>query len=258
MSSPDHMDLDHVAIATNDVTDLLNTLVGTLGAPVIFGGVNLGFRAMQVQAGDMRIELLEPFNTEVNDFLKRFLDSNGEGPHHLTFKTDDIEAELDRVKAAGFNPVGVNFAIEYWKEMFIHPKEAGGTVIQIAQSKFGPLDFDSDAPSGAPSEGQAGDYGPGKWWPDTPPVAEPRANLRRVVITTEEMSRALALYRDLLGGQREDFGEGWVELGWASGGRVRLEHAAGRPEGVDRLEWTRPGPQAELNVAGTTFCVLPG
>lgn len=241
---PKHrMELDHVAIAANDVTEVLNTLVGTLGAPVIFGGVNLGFRAMQVAGGDLRIELLEPFNTDINDFLKRFLDRSGEGPHHMTFKTDDIEAEIARVEAAGYTPVGVNLAVPFWKEMFIHPKQCGGTVIQIAQSEFGPMDFTQEA----------GDYGPGRWWPEPPPLAQPRAMLRRVVVTTDEMSRALALYADLLGGEQSDHGDGWVELGWPDGGRIRLEHAAGRPEGIDRLEWTHEGSPAELRVAGTTL-----
>jgi methylmalonyl-CoA/ethylmalonyl-CoA epimerase len=237
------MELDHVAIATEQVGPLLSTLVGRLGTPVIFGGVNLGFRAMQVAGGDLRIELLEPFNVEVNDFLKRFIDANGEGPHHLTFKTDDIRAELERVTEAGYTPVGVNLEVPFWQEAFIHPKQAGGTVIQIAQSAFGPMDF----------EQEAGDYGPGKWWPEAGEPATSRAILRRVVITTDEMSRALGLYRDLLGGERTDHGEGWVELSWPDGGRIRLEHAAGREQGIDRLEWTHDGPQTELRVAGTTF-----
>jgi catechol 2,3-dioxygenase-like lactoylglutathione lyase family enzyme len=237
------MDLDHVAIATRDVTELLSTLVGRLGTPVIFGGANLGFRAMQVDGGDLRIELLEPYNVDVNDFLERFLQANGEGPHHLTYKTPDIRGELERVKAAGYTPVGVNLEVPFWQEAFIHPKEAGGTVIQIAQSAFGPLDF----------ERQAGEFGPGKWWPEPPEPASSRAILRRVVITTDEMSRSLGLYADLLGGERTNFGEGWVELGWPGGGRIRLEHAAGRREGIDRLEWTHAGPPLEIRVAGATF-----
>lgn len=241
------IDLDHVAIATHEVGELLDTLVGRLGTPVIFGGANIGFRAMQVDGGDLRIELLEPWNVEASDFLARFLATNGEGPHHLTFKTDDIERELERTKDAGYHPVGVNLAVPFWKEMFIHPKEAGGTVIQIAQSAFGPLDF----------EREAGEFGPGKWWPEEPPLPESRAVLRRVVVTTDEMTRTLALYDDLLQGERADFGEGWVELSWPDGGKIRLEHAAGRKEGIDRLEWTHDGPPSEVRVAGTNFVLYP-
>lgn len=247
------IDLDHVAIGTRSVRPILDTLVGELGTPVLFGGANIGFRAMQVQAGDMRIELLEPHNIEANDFLERFLRANGEGPHHLTFKTDDIEALLQTITAAGYTPVGVNIDNPFWREAFIHPKEAGGTVVQVAQSAVEPLDFDQqDAPSGAPSD-RVREYGPGKWWPDPPSPATDRAVLRRVVVATEEIGRALGLYADVLGGRTVDHGEGWIELGWPSGGRIVLELAAGRRQGIDRLEWTHDGPRIERTVGGARF-----
>ncbi len=235
------LDLDHVAIALTDVTDTANALIGDLGCPVLFGGANIGFRAMQVDAGDLAIELLEPWNVDVNDFLARFLERNGEGPHHVTFKTDDIERELARAEAAGYHPVGVNIDNEWWREAFIHPKEAGGTVVQIAQSSIRPDQLDREVR----------EYGPGSWWPEPPEPAEDRAVLRRVVVVTEEIGRALALYGDLVGGVTSDHGEGWTELTWPGGGRIVLELAAGRPEGIDRLEWTHNGPAAERMIGGT-------
>jgi catechol 2,3-dioxygenase-like lactoylglutathione lyase family enzyme len=243
------VDLDHVAIASRDVRELLDVLVGRFGSPVIFGGFNFGFRAMQVDCGDLRIELLEPHNIEQNDFLERFLQRNGPGPHHLTFKTDDIEAMLVRVADAGFHPVGVNIDNPWWREAFIHPKEAGGTVVQIAQSEMDPMSLD---PELIPESIRG--PGPGKWWPDPPEPATERTRLRRVVVTSDEMSNALALYGDLLGGERVDHGDGWAELGWPGGGKIRIEHAAGRPEGIDRIEWDGPGA-TELVVDGACFVV---
>ena len=244
-----NIDLDHVAIATREVGPIVNTLVGDFGRPVLFGGVNFGFRAMQLDCGDMRIELLEPHNIEQNDFLERFLQRSGEGPHHLTFKTHDIEKLLARIKEAGYDPVGVNIDNPFWREAFIHPRQAGGTVVQVAQSDFGPLDFERDP----------GEYGPGKWWPD-PPAPSPdmrAAILRRVVVTTDSMQQALRLYDDVLGGQRVGWDEGFVELGWKGGGRIRLEVAAGRTEGIDRLEWEHDGPRREVVVGGTTMVRYP-
>ncbi len=245
------IDLDHVAIATRDVTPTLDALVGELGCDVLFGGANFGFRAMQLDCGDLRIELLEPHNIDANDFLARFLDANGEGPHHLTFKTDDIKRELDRIGQAGFEPVGVNIDNPFWREAFLHPKQAGGTVVQIAQSAVDPMNVD---PALIPDDMR--EYGPGKWWADPPLAAEEKATLRRVVVTTEEMARSLELYADLLGGVRSDWGEGWVELSWPGGGRIMLEHAAGRPQGIDRLEWTHAAARS-LQVGGATFVLYP-
>jgi catechol 2,3-dioxygenase-like lactoylglutathione lyase family enzyme len=247
VSSSKGYELDHVAIAAYDVSGVLDVLVGTLGVPIIFGGVNVGFRAMQVEAGNLRIELLEPFNVEQNDFLKRFLERSGEGPHHLTFKTPDIRAELECVAEAGYHPVGVNIDNDFWKEAFIHPKEAGGTVVQIAQSAFDDMDFDAEA----------GEYGPGRWWSEPPPPAPERAHLERVVVRTDGVDKSLALYRDLLGGEVAERAEGWIELVWPSGGRIRLEAGPGSP-GIDRLEWTHAGTRVALTAGGTTFVLQPG
>ena len=242
----DHdIDLDHVAIATRDVSPIVNALVADFGSRVLYGGINFGFRAMQLDCGDLRIELLEPFNVEQNDFLERFLQRSGEGPHHLTFKTDDIVALLERIEAAGFHPVGVNIDNPWWREAFIHPKEAWGTVVQVAQSDFGPEFLDREA----------SEYGPGKWWPDPPEPGPSRATLRRVVVTTDEMQRTLELYDDLLGGQRTGWDEGFVELGWTGGGRIRVEVAAGRPQGIDRLEWDHDGAPGQAKVGGTTMAL---
>src|SRR6185436_7153386 len=100
--------LDHVAIGARDASDPLAVLVGELGATLLAGGRWTGFQSLQVHLGDategMKLELLEPFGIEENDFLERFLARHGDGPHHLTFKVDDLEAELERVRVAGYTP----------------------------------------------------------------------------------------------------------------------------------------------------------
>jgi hypothetical protein len=152
----------------------------------------------------------------------------------------------------GYGPVGVNIDNPFWREAFLHPKEAGGTVVQIAESTLDPMSID---PAVVPEEMR--EYGPARWWTWEPHRAVERAMLRRVVVTTDEMTRSLELYGELLGGESSDRGEGWVELSWPGGGRIRLEPAAGRTEGIDRLEWTYRGPRREQPVGGTTFVLYP-
>jgi catechol 2,3-dioxygenase-like lactoylglutathione lyase family enzyme len=248
------IDLDHVAIALHDVGATLSTLVGELGAKVLFGGANIGFRAMQVDAGSSRIELLQPFNVEVNDFLARFLERSGEGPHHLTFKTDDIRRDLARAEEAGFVPVNVMLGNDWWQEAFLHPKQAGGTVIQLAQSAIDPTDIDPEVIQAASDRG---DLGPMQWWPDPPaPAAEP-ARLERIVVTTEDLGRAMNLYEGLLSGSKAGSGDGWVDLAWPRGGCIRVEAAAGRTPGIDRLEWKHHGPYVERVIGGARFVLYP-
>ena len=141
------LQFDHVAIGLADAAPVAKVLVERFGGTVLGGGIppGAGFRTMQVHLGEpdtpgMTVELLEPFAPEANDFLQRFVDRHGDGPHHLTFKTDDIVAELERLRALGVEPVGVNFSNTAWQELFIHPKGAHGVVVQIAQTPEGLTD----------------------------------------------------------------------------------------------------------------------
>jgi methylmalonyl-CoA/ethylmalonyl-CoA epimerase len=226
------VNLDHVAIAAADHRPVLRALTGDLGALVLSGGVppKSGFRAMQVRIGrgdeGMTVEILEPYRPEDNDFLVRFIESTGGGVHHITFKTDDVVAARKRLQALGVEPVGVNFK-GGWKEMFIHPRDAHGTVIQIAQSDFvqPPMDqWLTSLPDGVVIfEGE-------KWWDgDAVETCDTPATLRRVVIATPDVDAGLAFYRDILGGVVDGRSVFW------DGGEVLLEPSDVRPC-VSRLE----------------------
>jgi hypothetical protein len=78
-------DLDHVALAAEHAADQWPRYGGDLGGDWIGGADSPGFRFEQFRfANGMAVELLEPANIEQNDFLRRFLNHSGPGPHHLT------------------------------------------------------------------------------------------------------------------------------------------------------------------------------
>lgn len=249
------MHLDHVALATRDASAALVTLVGDLGATALSGGHGVGFRPMQVYLGDdgsgMKLELLEPWDTAHDDFLERFVTRHGDGPHHLTFKVDDLAAMLDRVDAAGLHPVSVDLSEPMWREAFLQPREAHGTVVQLAQSSS-PLKTALAEYEVAVEHGAAGEP---VWWTEPPSRAPDPAFLRRVVIAAPSVDAALGFFGGLLEGETADAGEGWVELSWAGGARVRLEERSDRAPGIDRLELDGPGPTRELVVAGARLVV---
>ena len=251
----DAIDLDHVAIAAADTAPALRFLTGVLGGTVLSGGHAFGFRPMQVLVGDrdggMKVELLEPWDTERNDFLERFVARSGAGPHHLTFKVADLDAALASARAAGFTPVGIERSDPRWQEAFIHPKEAHGTVVQIAQTTEGTdraawLDYiESNGPSGEPI-----------WWVDAEPHEGPISYLRRVVLGVPDPAALLDLYVGLLGGEETARDAESVELAWPGHGRIRIEHRADQPPGVDRLEVE--GLTAPTTVLGTLFTPVRG
>jgi catechol 2,3-dioxygenase-like lactoylglutathione lyase family enzyme len=247
---PETIDLDHVALGTPDARDALRFLVGELGGLVLMGGHNVGFRPMQVRLGDeregMTIELLEPFEPERNDFLARFLARHGEGPHHLTFKVPDLAVMLGRVEAAGYHPVNVNVSDPTWKEAFLHPREAHGTVVQLAEAH-------EDLPDLSRFVEHVRANGPHanpQWWPDLPVAGARAARLRRVVLSVPSVAAASGLFVTLLEGRTADSGEGWTELVWPTGARLRLEERPHDAPHVDRLEGDVLGDDVDTTVAG--------
>lgn len=245
------IDLDHVALAARDCSPALALLAGELGGTPIFGGQAMGFRPMQVRVGDaaegMTVELLEPWNVEHNDFLERFIVRHGAGPHHLTFKVDDLDEVLERIQRAGVHPVNVDRRDPAWQEAFLLPREAHGTVVQLAQAR-------DDFPDRARLLDYVARYGADghpKWWTDPPRTSDRNGYLRRVVIGTPALEEAIGFFSGIMTGEEFDQGDGWVELVWPDGARLRLEYRASVPGGVDRLEGDLDGESLDVTVCGT-------
>jgi methylmalonyl-CoA/ethylmalonyl-CoA epimerase len=124
---------DHVGIAVQSIKSALQLYRDALGGEYLMGGEPDGsWRWLQMRyPGGGKIELLEPLG---EGFLSRFLDSHGEGLHHITFKTDDIEAAVAVLQEKGFELVDINLDNPYWKEAFLRPSKTHGTLVQVAWS----------------------------------------------------------------------------------------------------------------------------
>jgi methylmalonyl-CoA epimerase len=125
--------LDHVAIAVHSIKAALPLFRDVLGGEYLMGGdIAATWRWFQLTYPDGRkIELLEPLGP---GFLTDFLNKRGEGLHHITFKTDDIAAAIEKIQSYGYELVDIRIDNDRWKEAFLRPKSAHGTLIQIAQS----------------------------------------------------------------------------------------------------------------------------
>jgi methylmalonyl-CoA/ethylmalonyl-CoA epimerase len=125
-------ELDHVAVAVRSIKPALGLFRDGLGGEYLMGADQDTWRWLQLRyPGGGKVELLEPLG---DGFLSKFLDSRGEGLHHVTFKTDDIEGALAHLRGRGFELVDVNLSDPHWKEAFLRPSKSHGTLIQIAQS----------------------------------------------------------------------------------------------------------------------------
>ncbi len=231
------IDLDHVALAVPDVQPHLDVVVGELGGKVRGGGTSNGFRAMQIALGDMSIELIEPHAADRNDFMARFLARHGPGPHHLTFKVPDLAAEIERLRSLGYQPVQIDLETVFWKECFLTPDVAHGTVVQVAQSG-------EDDPTVLEMLGGASPPWWTQWWQDPPPPADQPSRLLHVGYGSPDPAATRAFFQEALGGEPDG-----SAIRWPGGGRIVVEERAGRP-GIDRLVLDR-GPARTL--AGTRF-----
>ncbi|HEV3281772.1 MAG TPA: VOC family protein [Acidimicrobiales bacterium] len=244
--------LDHVAHAVHRWQDAWDRYAVDFGAEWSSGGMSLGFAPGQVRfANGARIELLMPHDTTANDFLERFLRSSGPGPHHLTFKVTDIAAAIEQARRSGLEPIGIDLSDPEWMEAFIHPKQATGVAVQLAQAATPWL---SSPPADYPT-----DRRPRR---DGSRLTAP-ASLLRVTHLVTDMSVATSIFVDLLGG--ETVGEGrsrglaWIDLSWGGPLGLRLVAADGQVGEPRLLEWLdgRPGRIHHLHLCAEEPGSLP-
>lgn len=94
-----------------------------------------GVKTLFFQLGETKIELLEA--SRPDSPIAKFIDKKGEGIHHIAYDVDDIEAEIARLKAEGFQVLN-----EKPKEgadnklvAFLHPKSTNGVLVELCQDK---------------------------------------------------------------------------------------------------------------------------
>ncbi|PSR53307.1 methylmalonyl-CoA epimerase [Adhaeribacter arboris] len=87
------------------------------------------------RCGESKIELLAA--TDETSVIAGFIQKRGEGMHHIAFAVEDIEAEMNRLRQAGFTllnetpkPGADNKLV-----CFVHPKSTNGVLIELCQER---------------------------------------------------------------------------------------------------------------------------
>jgi methylmalonyl-CoA epimerase len=128
-------EVDHVAIAVRDLDAAVEWYAETLGAQVAHREVieKDGVEEALLAVADSFVQLLTPIRDDSP--VAKFLESRGEGIHHVGYRVVDCAAALNQAVEAGAKAIdaaprpgsrGTTVA-------FLHPKTAFGTLIELVQ-----------------------------------------------------------------------------------------------------------------------------
>lgn len=92
-----------------------------------------GVRVASFRAGPGWIELMTPTVPETG--VARFLESRGEGLHHVAFAVPDLASALRRLDEAGFELIdrAPRRGIHGWRVAFVHPRSCHGVLTELVE-----------------------------------------------------------------------------------------------------------------------------
>ena len=134
-TSPMFTEIDHVAIAVNDLEAAIKYYDEVFGATVDHREVveSDGVEEALLKVADSYVQLMTP--TRPDSPVAKALEKRGEGLHHIGYRVNDCGEALAAMVAAGATPIdqaprpgsrGTTVA-------FIHPKGSFGTLIELVQ-----------------------------------------------------------------------------------------------------------------------------
>ncbi|MCP4805887.1 MAG: methylmalonyl-CoA epimerase [Proteobacteria bacterium] len=127
--------LDHIAIATDDLQAAIKRFLEDFGIPLA------GTEVVPTESTSTaffplpgtRIELVAPLDGQGP--IAASVAKRGPGLHHICFSTDDIEGDIERLRAKGyrFTSDAPKPGAHGTRVIFLHPKSTGGVLIELAQ-----------------------------------------------------------------------------------------------------------------------------
>jgi len=135
VTAPLLTEIDHVAIAVNDLDAAIAYYADTFGATVAHRERvdSDGVEEALLQIAESYIQLLTP--TREDSTVAAYLEKKGEGIHHVGYRVADCAQALQSVKDHGGRAIdqaprpgsrGTTVA-------FVHPKGSFGTLIELVQ-----------------------------------------------------------------------------------------------------------------------------
>ncbi|EED32899.1 methylmalonyl-CoA epimerase [gamma proteobacterium NOR5-3] len=127
--------LDHIAVAVPDLEKAIKRFCEDFGLPldgqddVEAAKTSTAF----IPLPPTNIELVHPLNGEGP--IAKYLEKRGGGLHHLCFRSDDIYADVERLRAKGYEFLADAPAPGAHNSLtiFIHPRSCDGVLVELSQ-----------------------------------------------------------------------------------------------------------------------------
>jgi len=126
--------IKHIGVAVDDLQKARNFFEEifdlTTSNQENFGELLFSFIPME----GTNLELLQ--STQADGQITKFIQKRGQGIHHIALEVDDVQAELDRLKAKGLKLINEKPYRNAHQELvaFIHPKSTFGVLIELIQT----------------------------------------------------------------------------------------------------------------------------
>jgi methylmalonyl-CoA epimerase len=126
--------IKHIGVAVDDLQTAREFFQETFGLSTSdqenFGELLFSFIPIE----GTNLELLQ--SSEADGQIAKFIQKRGEGIHHIAMEVDDIQGELDRLKAKGLKLINEKAYRNAHQELvaFIHPKSTFGVLIELIQT----------------------------------------------------------------------------------------------------------------------------
>ncbi|MCP4293511.1 MAG: methylmalonyl-CoA epimerase, partial [bacterium] len=124
----------HIGVAVEDLQTARDFFQETFGLSTSdqenFGELIFSFIPLK----GTNLELLQ--STEADGQIAKFIKKRGQGIHHIALEVDDIQSEIDRLKAKGLKLINATPYRNAHQDLvaFIHPKSTFGVLIELIQA----------------------------------------------------------------------------------------------------------------------------
>ncbi|MCX2480364.1 methylmalonyl-CoA epimerase [Pedobacter sp. MC2016-15] len=129
--------IEHIGIAVKDLDLSCDLYEKLLGSPAYKRELVASEKVATAffKTGENKIELLAA--TAENSPIATFIAKKGEGIHHIAFDVEDIYAEMERLRKAGFILLNdePKPGADHKLICFLHPKGTNGVLIELCQER---------------------------------------------------------------------------------------------------------------------------